>query len=495
MTRNFLGFLALVAVASCGPRSATPAAHDAALDPPARRETAATAAPPSAAETASAAKAAANASNPSKPGKYDVSVASTSAELTAFLKTHLPKGGAVQDDPPKVTHTVAAGETVTSIAGTYLPLSDLYTAAELAGAIGKKNPSGAITGKQIEIPNITTRVIREDPREERLGWPEDRALRGIFVTGPYAAIKWVDSLDRLAERGLNAIVLDQKDYEGYINYPSKVKLAVETEAMRHAHIPDLARAIRFAHWRGIRVILRIPCFHDPWADTHAKDSRLSLRFTPTGKPFHGNWIDPVNVEAQDYAIDLAREGVEAGADEIQLDYVRFPVHLSAKVAVLPGKEERSGIIRDFVKRVHAVTGPAGAALSLDFFGVAATGSMDDILYLGQHIPTVAPEADAISLMSYPSHYSKGYMGFAEPGEHPEVVGIGNTAALKQLKPTGAATVFRTWLQAFPLRSSNYGSAYVLAEAKSAESTGGVGWLMWSPACEYSAVWGAFPKKK
>ena len=121
--------------------------------------------------------------------------------------------------------------------------------------------------------------------------------------------------------------------------------------------------------------------------------------------------------------------------------------------------------------------------------------MDDILYLGQHIPTVAPEADAISLMSYPSHYSKGYMGFAEPGEHPEVVGIGNTAALKQLKPTGAATVFRTWLQAFPLRSSNYGSAYVLAEAKSAESTGGIGWLMWSPACEYSAVWGAFPKKK
>ena len=69
------------------------------------------------------------------------------------------------------------------------------------------------------------------------------------------------------------------------------------------------------------------------------------------------------------------------------------------------------------------------------------------------------------------------------------------AALKQLKPTGAATVLRTWLQAFPLRSSNYGPAYVVAEAKSAETSGGVGWLMWSPACEYSAVWSGFPPKK
>jgi hypothetical protein len=86
------------------------------------------------------------------------------------------------------------------------------------------------------------------------------------------------------------------------------------------------------------------------------------------------------------------------------------------------------------------------------------------------------------------------MGFTEPGEHPEIIGIGNVAALKQLKPTGAATIFRTWLQAFPDRASNYGPVYVAAEAKSAETSGGVGWLMWSPACDYGAIWAAFPKK-
>jgi len=492
--------LALLAIVSCTPRNtAPPAASDAMMDSAspelATKPDAGGAAAGDALDAGAPAPSARRAEGglPSKRGKYDVSVPSPAAELAEFLRTHVPKGGTVTPgDAPKVHHTVAKGETLASVAQAYLPISDLYKQSELESAIAKKNPSFA-PGKKIEIPNITTRVIHDDPRDEKLGWPEDKALRGVFITGTYAGIYWVDTLDKVAEHGLNAVVLDQKDYEGYINYPSKVPLVAETQAMQKKHIPDLARAIRFAHWRGIRVILRIPCFHDPWTDKHAKDARMSIKFAPTGKPIHVDWLDPTNEEAQNYAIDLAKEGIEAGADEIQLDYVRFPVHLSSKVAVLPPKEERSKIIRDFVKRVHAVTAPAGVALSLDFFGVAATGEMTDIEYLGQHIPTVAPEADAISLMSYPSHYNKGWMGFAEPGEHPEVIGIGNKAALKQLEPTGAATILRTWLQAFPLRAKNYGPAYVVAQAKSAESSGGVGWLMWSPSCEYSAVWNGFPK--
>ena len=166
-----------------------------------------------------------------------------------------------------------------------------------------------------------------------------------------------------------------------------------------------------------------------------------------------------------------------------------------KTAVLPQPSERSKIIRDFVKRVHAVTKEAGIFLSLDFFGVAATGERDDIMKLGQDIATVAPEADAISLMSYPSHYAPGYMGFNNPADHAEIIGIGNKAAVAQLKPTGAKTVFRTWLQAFPLKVTHYNAAYLQAQAKSAETSGGHGWLMWSPGCEYSQVWAGWPSVK
>lgn len=244
-----------------------------------------------------------------------------------------------------------------------------------------------MAGAKIEIPSVITRVPR-DPREERLGFPEDKTLRALFMTGPFTALKWT----------------------------------VEIGAAAKPSIPNLARAIRFAHWRGIRVSLRIPCFHDPMADKKAKDGRLSLKSATTGQPVHIDWLDPTNVEAQDYAIEIAKEGIEAGADEINLDYVRFPVHVTERFAKPPDPDSggRSRIIRDFVRRVHAETKRAGVSLSLDLFGVAATGSRFDIDRLGQDIAVVGPEAEVIMPVVYPSHYDKGYNGWEHPGDHPEI---------------------------------------------------------------------------
>src|SRR4029078_1319013 len=119
-------------------------------------------------------------------------------------------------------------------------------------------------------------------------------------------------------------------------------------------IPDLKRAIRFAHAKGIRVIMRIACFHDPWAAKRAPNLSVMATY---GKPFTMGWLDPVNVEAQNYIIELAKEQMDAGADEIQLDYIRFPVHGGLKNAVFPpgNRGKRITAIRDFVHRVHEVT--------------------------------------------------------------------------------------------------------------------------------------------
>lgn len=413
--------------------------------------------------------------------------------FTEWLRARLPRGGEIETEgsaPPKVVHTVAAGDTAASIATAYLDLTDVYEAKDLAALIAKEQPK-LPTGAKVTIPHLIAELYK-DPDEDRLGWPKEKALRGVFITGAYAGIRWVDTLDKLAARKLNAVVLDGKDYQGPITYPTKVAIALETHASDHPPIPDLARAIRFAHARGIRVIMRIACFHDPWAAKRAP--RLSLMGN-WGGPFPMGWLDPTNVEAQDFMLDLAREQIAAGADEIQLDYVRFPVQATGIASVVMPKPNgaRSRAMRDFVKRMHTVTQEKHIPLSLDIFGVTATGDQSDIDKLGQDIGTLATEAEVLSPMVYPSHYTAGYRGFAEPGNHPEIVGIGTKAAVAKLKAAkNDTTVIRSWLQASGWKSTNYGPDYLVKEAKSAEANGGVGWLLWNPGCDYYAAWRAFP---
>lgn len=487
---EYLALLGVMAVAlgtpSCSSRtSAAAVAKEAGADPVGSSDSKGAASASASASGSASAPASASASGSAAAG------GAGSPALIAHLEKSVPKGGSV-DAQGRVFHTVAPGDTSASIAAAYLEVTEIYSPTDLAKAIDKKVPS-LIVGQKIEIPSPLVHAPR-DPKEEKLGWPEDRAIRALFMTGPYAKDKWTESLDKMAPRGLNAVILDSKDYMGPVTYPTKAKIAVEINAAAKPSIPSLVRIIRFAHWRGIRVVLRIPCFHDPYADKRLKDARLSLKHAQTGQPLHIDWLDPTNTEAQDYAIEIAKEGVEAGADEINLDYVRFPVHVTNAYAKMPEPKDRSNIIAAFVKRVHEITKPAGVMLSLDLFGVTATGTRDDIERLGQDIATVGPEAEVIMPMVYPSHYDKGYNGWEHPGDHPEIVGIGTKGALAQLKKVNSTTVVRAWIQAFPWRTNVFGSKYVVDQAKSAEANGGVGWAMWSPSCEYSSVYSGFPPK-
>jgi hypothetical protein len=312
----------------------------------------------------------------------------------------------------------------------------------------------------------------------------------VFISGIYASFYWPETIEKLAARKLNAVVLDAKDYMGTVNYPTQAKLAVDTGAAKDPPIPDFFRAIRFAHAKGIHVIARIPCFHDPWAAAHAQ--RVSL-MNREGRPFEMGWIDPANPEAQDYVVDLVKEVVGLGADEVQLDYVRFPVQSRGiqYAAMPPADGHRSRAIRAFVERVHEVTRAQRVPLSLDVFGVAATGDRSDIEALGQNIGVIGAEAEALSPMVYPSHYARGWHGFEEPGDHPEIIGIGTRAAVQKLKDAKIAdTIMRPWLQASAYKTTKYGPRYILEEIRSAEAGGAVGWLLWDPDNSYWALWQA-----
>ena len=419
-----------------------------------------------------------------KPEPAQGFVAWLRQRIPAEAKIASTDGGAVS-----VFHTVAPNDTAQTLANAYLDITSVYRARDLAAEIAKRGP--LTPGSTVEIPRVLSAPYKS-PEEDRLAWPADRALRGVFITGVYGGAFWPETIEKVAARGLNAIVLDGKDYMGPVNYPTHAKLALETQAAKNPPIPDFSRAIRFAHARGIRVIVRIPCFHDPWAAKHAP--RVSLMGIG-GRPFEMGWMDPANVEAQDYILELVAEVIDLGADEVQLDYVRFPVYSAGiKYAAMPPADgHRSQAMKAFVRRVHEVTQPHRVPLSLDLFGVTATGDPSDIEALGQNIGVIGSEAEALSPMVYPSHYDRGFNGFEEPGNHPEIVGMGTRASTEKLKHARiASTIVRPWLQAMAYKSSAFGPKYIQDEIRSAEASGGTGWLMWDPDNNYWAVWAAIP---
>ncbi|HEY3593163.1 MAG TPA: putative glycoside hydrolase, partial [Polyangiaceae bacterium] len=248
--------------------------------------------------------------------------------LLAWLKAHVPHGGQVDDTggSTRVIHVASAEETYASIAAGYVDLTDIYLTSDVEKAIRKENSIGAYAmqpkaGDRLVIPSIVASVPKS-PDEDRLAWPDDHALRGVYIRGGTAQSSlYTAVLSRMAKRNMNMIVLDAKDYDGLLTYKSQVPLAVETGATKSAPIRNFSRTIRFAHSYGIRVAVRVSCFEDEFM-TKAKPN-LSVQSKYKG-PYKIGWMDPSNEDAEGYILSLVTEAIDLGADEIELDYVRYP---------------------------------------------------------------------------------------------------------------------------------------------------------------------------
>jgi len=392
--------------------------------------------------------------------------------------------------PGAALYTVQRGESIAAIAQHNLARTSFLMTKELEAAIrtANNNKQGAFfkPGEQVIIPGILSAPIVEHP----VTIPAQTEIRGLYLTGYTAGSEsGLRVIRDWQAAGGNAIVFDLKDYDGLVNVPYKNPLAPTTNS---GLIRDLPKFVHFLHSLGLHAIARVACFRDAYQAQHTPS--LAVHSRRTGKPWLENgklaWLDPSLRAAQDYDIGLAKVAAEAGADEIQFDYVRFPAEgdqKDAKFAFESTHPEwtRADAITDFLGRAYTELHPLSVLLSLDVFGVMAWQRDVDLALTGQDIPAMAKHCDVLSPMIYPSHFYR-MDGYALPGDAP---GHFITASMDRFKEVtqNSHVVIRPWLQGFGWRTKTFSPDYVCEQINLAKSNGGLGYLFWNARNDYRVL--------
>lgn len=365
------------------------------------------------------------------------------------------------------------------------------------------NPSGSVeeeSQKDTAVSNSTgkehsnTQDVAASNQEREQA--DSVKIKGIYVTGPMAGSKGFDNLLTLVDTTeLNAMVIDVKNDDGKVTWNLSEGTAKEIGACA-GYVSDMEGFMALLKEHHIYTIARIACFKDPILAR--EKSELGLKKPDGTAVTDGNglaWVNPCRQEVWDYLVELGREAAKIGFDEVQFDYVRFPIGKDAREAdygmEMTSRQKRL-TIRNFLSYATTSLHEEGIQISADVFGTII-GNEEDADQVGQEYDVLGRVVDAVCPMVYPSHYASGVFGLEVPDANPyeTIAGAmaGSVEELELVPEENRATV-RPWLQAFTATWVKghipYGGEQIRAQIQAVYDAGYEEWILWNASNKYSA---------
>lgn len=325
---------------------------------------------------------------------------------------------------------------------------------------------------------------------------EDRIkVRGIYVTGPMAGSANMENLiDLIDNTELNTVVIDVKNDEGNITYQMDLQAAQDMGACIN-YISDMEGLMAELKEHNIYTIARIVCFKDPYLAEHNPQLALKKADGSNLTDAYGlTWVNPYKEEVWEYLTDVALAAADMGFDEIQYDYVRFPIGNEAETAdygVDIQSYPREQAIMNFLDYAAERLHEKGIPVTADVFGTII-GSAIDVEQVGQDYVGLGSTVDVLCPMIYPSHYGNGVFGYDVPDAYPyETVYAALLASNNEL--AGIAdedrAVVRPWLQAFTATwvsgHITYGGDEIREQIQAVYDAGYEEWILWNASNRYT----------
>ncbi|MFA6485890.1 MAG: putative glycoside hydrolase [Candidatus Magasanikbacteria bacterium] len=332
--------------------------------------------------------------------------------------------------------------------------------------------------------------------ENSLGQNQARAkhapikVKGLYLTAYSAGnLKKIDEIIGLIERTeLNSIVIDIKDYSGYVLYDSQLPFVIKNK-LKDTRVKNMRALIAKLKSHNIYTIARVSSFQDPILAEKKPEWAIKSKSDPTKSWRDKNnlaWVNAARPEIWDYIVSIAKEAAKLGFDEINLDYIRFPTdgNMSDILYELGGRQ-RYEVIADFFKYFSEQMKDQPVYLSADLFGLTTEKYGEDDMRIGQRLGDAVKFFDYVCPMVYPSHYPANYLNFKNPADHPyEVVYSAMSAGVKQA--SGQKARLRAWVQAFNM-GAIYDSDKISAQIRASDDARADGWILWNARNVYSDV--------
>jgi hypothetical protein len=243
--------------------------------------------------------------------------------------------------------------------------------------------------------------------------------------------------------------------------------------------------VKALHDKGIYVVARNVTFKDRRL-YESYNGKYAIWDRVSNEPWVGlpreRWCDPYSKFVRDYNIEVAKETVKLGFDEIQFDYIRFPTDGQTARCQFRYRENddtyKSEIMGDFLQQARRET---GVPVSIDIYGYNAWYRFGNLI--GQDIEFLSRFVDCICPMVYPSHFGSSFYKRYPAAEQP--YRIVRDSALRSIYLSHNRTVIRLWIQDWNYLSPTWGPEYIRSELKGVNDGGGDSYSFWNPSGDHS----------
>ncbi len=316
-------------------------------------------------------------------------------------------------------------------------------------------------------------------------------VKGIYVTGPVAGNSRFNELVNLVdETSLNTMVIDVKNDEGRVTFKMDAESVAESGAC-YEYIKDIDSFMANLKEHNIYTIARIVCFRDTvLCKAHPEYALKKTNGAAVTDNGNADWLNPYNHEVWDYIIDIAKEAANAGFDEIQFDYVRFPMDKEANYGEAAKAVSKVDNITEFLTYAAESLNEDGIILGADLFGTVIASEIDTNS-TGQDYDVLGGIVNVLCPMVYPSHYANGSFGLTVPDAKPYETIYGamcKSVEALSVVPEENRAIVRPYIQCFTASwvkgHITYGLNEVNAQIKGLEDAGYEEWILWNASNKY-----------